>query len=200
MTPTTDIRDSSTKKIGIFSFTDNREKIDPQAYGTMVCLVTAELPIAYCRDLKTDAIISDYVTNSFKAELRALGFQIMDGDLYSKALPFKEVMNSLGELEPHEVDKIIVGRIRFFRWTEAGFAGALFQGAMPKPRLNAEIQIQVIDPNSMKVLWAGSGWALEESAEIFPRNPERESKIIQGLSEALTKIINNDSFLGALSG
>ncbi|MBU4186003.1 MAG: hypothetical protein KKI12_09955 [Proteobacteria bacterium] len=188
----------SNKNIGVFSFADNREEIDPKAYGTIVKLVTAELPIAYKSDIKTETVITDYITNAFRNELKSLGFQIIDRDVYSRALPFREVVNNLKELELGEVDKIIIGRIRFFRWTEAGFAGALFQGLMPKPRLNAEIQVQVIDHKSMKILWAGSGWALEKSTESFPKNPERENKIKVGLNKALTQIIRNDGFIGSL--
>ena len=186
------------KKIGVFSFVDNREEIPPNAYGTIVKLITAELPIAYYSHIKTETIISNYVTDAFKAELKNLGFQIVDSGIYLKAISPREVQKQLEGLELRGVDKIIVGRIRFFRWTEAGFAGLLFQPGMPKPRLNVEIQVEIIDPRNMKIVWAGSGWALEKSNENFPRNPEREIKIKIGLNKALNKIIGDKRFLDAL--
>ena len=189
---------NSVNKIGIFSFIDNRENIDVKAYGTIVSLLTAELPIAFETQIKTETIISNYITNAFRNELKSIGFKITDGNVYSKTLPFNKIENNLKEFESLDVDKIIVGRIRFFRWTESNFAGLLFQGLMPKPRLSAEIQVQVIDKKSMKIQWAASGCALEKSAANFPKNDERKSKIILGLNKTLKKIISNDGFLNAL--
>ncbi len=189
---------SHNKKIGIFTFIDDRD-MPPKAYGTMVKLIIGDLPIAFYSHQETETSITDYITSSFKIELKNLGFQVVDDNsIYSKAISLKEFQSQVNKLNVEEADKIIIGRIRFFRWTQAGFAGALFQGMMPKPRLNTEIQVMVIDPKSMKILWAGSGCASEKSTENVPKAEEIENKIILALNQAFTQIITNKGFLNVL--
>lgn len=187
-----------TRKIVVFDFVDDRDDMTPKAFGIEMRMATAELPIATAADLEADRSISEYISTAFKDELKSLGVQIAPVDT-DRRVEFAAARQQLVGLGLQGVERVIVGRIRFFEWTQAGFSGLLFQAAMPKPRVNAEIQIQVTDPTTGHILWAGDGWALEQSGSTFPNEAEQGSALQNGLLHALDSIIRDKHFLAALT-
>src|SRR6478736_3913121 len=69
-------RGLNTRRIAIFDFVDDREEITPKAFGIEMQIVTAELPIATPVNLEADGVISDYVTEAFRDELKAFGVPV----------------------------------------------------------------------------------------------------------------------------
>lgn len=189
----------SNNKIGVFTFADHRGEIPANAYGTVIQMVAAELPIAYQDHKITETSISDYVTSSLKKEIANLGAQLSEGSVYLQSIPFENYKSQLDDISKEDADRIIIGRIRFFRWTQAGFAGLAFQGAMPNNLFFTEIQVMVINPEDRKILWAGNGCAKIVSSENYPDTTLMENRIYEGLKHALSSILNEKEFLDSLS-
>lgn len=190
--------DLRARKIAVLDFVDARDGMPRNAYGIEIEMLMAELPFTGTQSLEADRSINDYVTAAFRDELKALGAQIAATD----GVPHVEFLSTREQapaLHLATVDRVVVGRIRFLQWTQAGYAGLLAQPLMPKPRFNASIQIQVVDPISGRTLWAGEGWALEHSDSVFAFQAEQRTAVRAGLLQALEKIFRNKNFLRALA-
>lgn len=190
--------DLKARRIAVLDFVDARDGMTRNAYGIAMEMLVAELPIAAPQNLEADRAISEYVTAAFRDELRALGPQLTATDGVPR-VEFLSTREQVPGLQLAAVDRVVVGRVRFFQWTQAGFAGLLFQAAMPTPRVNAAIQVQVVDPISGRTLWDGEGWALEHSGSTFPDQAEQGAAVRVGLLHALERIFRDKDFLAALA-
>ncbi len=181
--------------LGVFRFEDIREE-NPDVAFLEVRMIDAVLPYAFIYTIRSEQPIAEYVTGAFGAELERRGYMVSK---FPDVISFEKYGELPKDKDHSNLNAIILGRIRFFRWVQPGFAGLLFQAAMPKGKAYVDIDLLVLDPKSLKIRWAGRSSATENTDKAFNNRDDTSQHMANTLGQAIRSIIMNPEFAESLS-
>jgi hypothetical protein len=181
--------------LGVFSFEDIREEKTDVAF-LEVRMIDALVPHAFTYEIQSEQPIAEYVTDAFVVELERQGYMISK---FSDVTSFEKHSELLKDKDLSNLDAIILGRIRFFRWVQPGFAGLLFQGAMPKGKAYVDIDLLILDPKSLKIRWAGRSSATDNTDKSYNKLEDTSQRLADTLAQAIRSIIMSPEFTESLA-
>lgn len=190
---------SENAVIGLFRFEDLRG-LDPDVAGKRRSLITMELPITRRVDLKADKDVQRFLVEALEVELRNRGFPVRSDGVYERVIEIEAFSEELVRLEVR-ADRVLLGRIHYLAWVEPGFAGAAVQPFMPSGKAYVDLDIVIIDPQSLEILWAGQAFRKVDSGVRAPLLPaERGEHLTHALSGAFESLFDLSDFRSALTG
>jgi hypothetical protein len=183
--------------VGVYQFQDLRGW-EPSVAGRQIRLITAELPITTEADVKANKEIRVFVAEAIKKELETRQLSVSTEGEYAQVVTLEEFSSKLKNI-PLTSDRVILGRIKYFNWLEPGFAGLLFQGAMPNGKAYIDLDLIVVDPKTFAIKWAGQAFSKVDSGTSWGVSVKvMGDQLATALGMALNKTFSRADFWESL--
>lgn len=183
-------------RIAVEPIWDEREEAWSSQVGTRFDLYAAELAAVSETPIRSAVDVARWVTVALEEEVRRHGGSVVAAS--GEMVPFRSASAKIAAIGATDVDRIIVGRMRYLRWTAAGFAGFLVQPLLPTPVTQVELQLLVLDPAG-RISWAGTTAAVWETPKRHPENADVGHAVHHAVNAALRGLFDDPSFLVALA-